>query len=57
MYSGLVMAWTSHGGAAPPCQVDDLNRRTIHAERKEQDFKVRALMYFWAPAFASGTLE
>ena len=31
------------GEPLPPCQVDDLNRRTIHAERKEQDFKVRAL--------------
>ena len=30
------------GEHLPPCQVNDLNRRTIHTVRKEQDFKVRA---------------
>lgn len=37
------------GEVFPPCQVDDLHRRTIHAVRKEQDLKIRTLYILLCP--------
>ena len=39
------------GELLPPGQVDDFNRRTIHAVRKEQDFKIRALYVLLSSSF------
>ena len=58
MYSGEVMAWTSHGGSCSPrarSMISTGAPSTLYA--KSRISKSGLDMYFWAPALAIGTLE